>query len=447
MISKSRLKPLTALAFCAVAVPMLIAGCNPSDNPITAAQNGLCCTKFVVGADMTGVDFGLTGQVDGKFKAFAQAGSDLAAVASAALTDVSTACEGIARDVGAASADITTVESMTGDQAAKTQAWCDLAKATITANFSAKGTFGVTAKAEFQPPTCSASVSAQANCEAGCTVSGTCTADAMVSCTGGKLPTVECTGDCTASAMAPSISCTGTCSGMCSGSCTAQANVAVDCTGKCDGDCTVDGMAGSASAVQADGSCSGKCNGTCTASGNAAVACQGTCSGSCDATCSVAPGSAKFECNGTCKTTDGSPPKCEGSAELSCDVSADCKANCQASVSAKAECTPPKVSLALSGTADASVQGQLDIAVASLETNLPQLLVVLEARGKAFTAGISASVDAGGTLTANVGDLSGQAVLCLPPIVSAIASASTNFAAAFQGAVSVTGAVGVPNPS
>src|SRR2546430_782817 len=109
MISKSRLKPITALALCAVTVPLLISACNPSDNPVAAAQNGLCCTKFVVGADMTGVDFGLTGQVDGKFKAFAQAGSDLAAVASASLTDVALACENIARDVGATPAKITTV--------------------------------------------------------------------------------------------------------------------------------------------------------------------------------------------------------------------------------------------------------------------------------------------------------------------------------------------------
>lgn len=440
MMLKNRLKPLSALALTALTIPMLAVGCG-SDNPLSKAQEGLCCTKFVAGADMSGVDFGMTGQVEGQFQALAQATSSLSAVATGSLTDVATACEAIARDVGASADDINTVDSMTGDPAAKTTAWCTLAASTIKASFSASGTFGVTVGIDFQPPVCTASVSAQANCEAGCTVDGKCTADAMVSCTGGKLPTVECTGSCSASAMAPSISCTGTCSGMCTGSCSAQANVAVDCEGKCDGDCTVDGKAGSASGVQADGTCKGKCNGTCTASGSAAVQCSGTCSGQCDAKCDVAPGSAKFECNGTCTKTDGTPPKCEGSAELSCDVSADCKANCQASVSASAQCTPPKVAVSLSGTADAKIQGQLDIAVASLEANLPALLVVVKARGDAFSASVSATSSAAASL--KVGDLNGEAAFCLLPIVNAAGTAVSNFGAALKGAVSVTTSVGV----
>jgi hypothetical protein len=234
---------------------------------------------------------------------------------------------------------------------------------------------------------------------------------------------------------------------MCTGSCTAEADVAVDCTGKCDGDCTVDGMAGSASAVQADGSCKGKCKGTCTASGGAQVACSGSCSGTCDAKCTASGGSAKFECNGTCTKTDGSPPKCEGSAELNCDVSADCKGSCSASVNAKAECTPPKVSLELTGTASADIQGQIDVAISSLEVNLPQLLVVLEARGQTFTAGIGATADASVSLLASPGDLSVTAVACLAPISDAVKAGVVNFTAAFNGALSVGLAIGVPDPT
>ncbi len=440
MMLKNRLKPLSALVLTALTVPLFVAGCS-SDNPLSQAQAGLCCTKFVVGADMTGVDFGMTGQAEGQFVAFAEASSNLAAVASSSLNDVAAACEAIARDVGASADDINKVDAMTGDPTGKATAWCTLAANTINASFSATGSFGVTIGVDFQPPVCTASVSAQANCEAGCTVDGNCTADAMVSCTSGKLPTVECQGSCTLAAMQPTISCTGTCMGSCTGSCSAQANVAVDCTGKCDGDCTVDGMAGSASGVQADGTCKGKCNGTCTASGNAAVSCSGTCSGQCDAECDLAPGSAKFECNGSCTKTDGTPPKCEGSAKLDCNVSADCEANCQASVNASAQCTPPKVGITVSGTASADVQGQVDIAVASLEANLPQLLVVFQARGQAFLDGITATVKAGTNLSP--GSLNGEAALCLVPIGSAIADASTNFTAAFGGAKSVVGAVGV----
>jgi hypothetical protein len=436
---KNRLKPFTALALCAVTVPLLFSACN--SNPLAA----LCCKQFVVGADLSGADFNLKGQVKGQFTAFAQAGSDLAAVANGALGDVSVACENIARDVGASADDIGTVDAMTGDPVAKTKAWCDLATATIKANFSATGKFKAKIGVDFQPPKCSASVSAQANCEASCTVDGKCDASAMVSCEGGKLPTVECTGSCAATVEVPSVSCTGSCTGKCSGGCTAQADVAIDCQGKCDGTCTVDGTANGASGVQADGTCMGKCNGTCSASGNASVQCSGTCSGSCEGTCKATGGGAKFECNGQCDVTAGTPPKCEGSAQLDCNVSADCEANCKASVSAKADCTPPKVAVVLSGSAslDANVQSQLDIAIASIETNLPQLLVVLEARGAAFTAGIQASVDAGATLTGSAGKLSTEAVACLPPIVAAIGSASANFAGAFNGAVSVGGAVGV----
>ena len=206
-------------------------------------------------------------------------------------------------------------------------------------------------------------------------------------------------------------------------------------------------MAGSASGVQADGTCKGKCKGTCTAKGGASVACQGSCSGSCDAKCTAAPGQVKFECNGSCTKTDGSLPKCEGSAKLDCDVSADCQGSCSASVNAKAECTPPKVSLELSGTANVDVQAQIDTAIASIELNLPRLLVVLEARGATFTAGISATADASGSLIASPGDLSATAVACLIPIGAAVSKGVENFAAAISGSLSVAGSVGVPDPT
>ena len=264
-------------------------------------------------------------------------------------------------------------------------------------------------------------------------------------CEGGKLPTVECTGSCEAEVKGGEISCTGGCTGKCTGGCTAQADVAVDCTGKCDGTCTVDGTANGASGVQADGTCMGKCNGTCTASGGASVTCDGTCSGTCDAKCTATSPSAKFECNGKCDVTAGTPPKCEGSAELNCDASVECKANCSASVKAKAECTPPKVAVVLSaaGDLDVDAKAQLDVAVASIETNLPQLLVVFKARGATFAAGIKASYDAGFALSGNLGSLSGEAVFCVPPIVAALDSAVGNFKTALDGAVAVSGSVHV----
>jgi hypothetical protein len=432
-----RLKPLTSLFVTCLAVPVLLTACGENGLPGDPTAD-LCCKDFVVGADMTAVDFGLEGQVAGEFTAFAQAGGDLSAVATGALDDVAIACENIARDLGA---DPTDAEALTGKAA--TTKWCELAAAQISAKFSATGDFSATLDVQFEPPKCSASVNAQASCEGSCSASASC--DAMAEppmCTGGKL-TVECSGSCSGSASA-SVSCTGECSGTCEGSCTAQGGVAVDCQGKCEGTCAAGGM-GNGTGIQADGSCDGTCEGTCTADVDApAVMCTGSCSGKCSAECTAAAG-AKFTCDGTCDG-DFEAPKCEGGKlELACEASADCKANCSASASAKAECTPPSLNIVAmaSGTITADVQAQMDIAIASLKANLPNLLVVVQARGTAFTAGITASVQAGGRLTASIPDLSVKAGACVPAIVAAIASASGNFTAAFEAAGEVTAAANV----
>jgi hypothetical protein len=436
-----RFQPLTSLAFAGLTVVALTSGCNGKD-PLSSATEGLCCKSFSVGADMSGADFGLEGDIKGQFKAFAQAGSDLSVVANGALLDVAASCENIARDLGADPADSDAASAKTGADAVT--AWCDLATAQIKAKFSATGELKATLAVDFQPPVCTASIDAQANCQGSCSVDAKCTADvAPPKCTGGKL-TVECSGSCEGSASA-SVSCTGTCDAKCEGSCTASADVAVDCTGKCDGTCTVDGKATGASGVQADGTCMGKCQGKCTPpTGTASAMCAGTCEGKCEGSCKANAG-VKFTCDGKCTGT-AEAPKCEGgTAEVDCDVDADCKANCSASASAKADCKPPELAITatVKGAVTADAQAQIDAGIASLKANLPKLLVVLKARGASFTAGIKGSVSAGAKITANVGDLSGEAVFCLPPIVGAIGDASSNFAAAFKASGSVVGSVGI----
>jgi hypothetical protein len=89
------------------------------------------------------------------------------------------------------------------------------------------------------------------------------------------------------------------------------------------------------------------------------------------------------------------------------------------------------------------MQAEIDTDIASLKANLPNLLVVLKARGEAFTAGIEGSVKAGVNIGGNVGSLSGEAVFCLPPIVAAIGDASDKFAAAFKASGKVVASVGV----
>lgn len=435
-----RFQPLSALALTGLTVATLTTGCG-EDNPLADAQSGLCCSEFVVGADLTGVDFELEGEIKGQYSALAQASADLAAVASGALTDVGIACENIARDLGAKKADTDAAAAKTG--AAKVTALCNLATAQIDATFGATAEVKGTLSVDFQPPVCTASIDAQASCEGSCTVDASC--DAMATppkCTGGKL-TVECSGSCEAEG-GVDVSCSGTCTGECSGSCTAEAGATVDCEGTCEGSCTVDGTANSASGVQADGTCKGKCEGKCTAKAGAKVDCSGTCEGSCSAKCEAKAG-VKFTCDGKCEG-DFEAPKCEGGkAELSCMADADCKANCSASASAKAECKPPSLNVAydVTGNASADAQVKIEAGLASLRANLPNLLVVLKARGASFTAGIKGTVDASGKIAGNAGDLSVKATACLIPIGSAVAEAAGNFKASLDASVKVAGAAGI----
>ena len=78
MIRFNRFSMPLAIA-AVIAIPVLTNGC--SDNPAAA----LCCTDFKVGADMSGVDFGVNASIKGQFEVFAQASGDFSAVASGML--------------------------------------------------------------------------------------------------------------------------------------------------------------------------------------------------------------------------------------------------------------------------------------------------------------------------------------------------------------------------
>ncbi len=435
-----RFQPLTALAFTGLTVVSLATGCG-EDNPLGSVADGLCCKQFSVGADLSGADFGLEGEVDGQFKAFAQAGSDLAVVANGALLDVSVACENIARDMGADTAKVDAAVVKGGSAGVKDL--CALATGQIKAKFGASGSLKATLAVDFQPPACTVSVNAQASCEGSCSVEGKC--DAMATppkCEGGKL-TVECSGSCAGEANA-SVSCTGSCDAKCSGACSAKADVAVDCKGTCEGTCAAGGMT-KGTGVQADGSCEGTCNGKCTYSAAfEPPKCEGTCEGSCEGTCEAQAG-VKFTCDGKCEG-EFEAPKCEGGElKLACEVDADCKANCSASASAKADCQPPSLAISYKvvGALTADAQVEIEAGIASLKANLPNLLIVLKARGAAFAAGIEASAKAGVKLAEDPGELSGEAALCILPIAGALSEASGNFKASFEASASVVTSVGI----
>src|SRR5688572_30811803 len=144
-------KPLSALFTACLAAPMLLTACGEDGLP---GAGDLCCTEFSVGADLSGVDWGVDASIAGQFSAFAQASADLSAVAAGALADVTVACQNIALDLGADPAD-PSVQDVSGEAAVN--AWCDLAVAQITGKFGASGTLGASIEIAYEPPACSAS--------------------------------------------------------------------------------------------------------------------------------------------------------------------------------------------------------------------------------------------------------------------------------------------------
>lgn len=150
-----------------------------------------------------------------------------------------------------------------------------------------------------------------------------------------------------------------------------------------------------------------------------------------------------MKCDGECKA-DYTPLKCEGGTlKGGCTVEAKCDANCDASVNAKASCTPPAVRIAVTGgvalTGDAAVN--FDRLLNSLEVNLPNVIVALNARGQGFLGSIKASVEGGATIVAD-GKLNAKGGFCVASaIVPAINTAIGNATASLEAAGSLTASV------
>ncbi len=413
---------------CVAAAGLLalsIPSCSSEGSPLSV----LCCTEFKVGADLSTVDFGLRGDVRGQFVAFAQASADLAATATATLHDVQHACRNIAVELGAPEQQILDAESLPDRE--RTAALCRLAVAQIDTRVTARTQVTVA----YKPPVCEISVQAQARCAARCAADGKC--DVRVNppvCRGGKLQ-ISCAGECTAKAGA-TLYCEGSCTGACQGACTAEGGVR--CNGRCEGTCTAEGSP-SGEAFDAQGNCIGTCRGTCEAT-PPGVRCEGFCKGTCDAACR-AEGSASVTCDGQC-SGDWEPIRCEGGTlEGGCDVEASCRANCDASAAARAECRPPEVTVRVDTAVDPELGHYLEV----LESNIPPLLVVLQARGKAFVDLVgNLAASAGSTGAAVIsGDLSARATACLVPIATTIGEAAENARVSLSASAEVLGTLNV----
>ena len=410
MSSSRRFKTPLALA-AVLALPVLMNACT--EDPLGA----VCCTEYKAGAT---IDAKIGGSA--KAQVAVQAVADFQGIASAAITDLTTACRSMAQQLDATKADLDAAEAAGAGKdpseisRAQMNAYCSLAVKVIgTVKASAGGTLTL----DVTPPQCQASVSAKANCQAKCDVSGKCDIKANPpKCTGGSL-SVACKGECTAKAGA-TLKCEGKCSASCKGSCTAQGGV--QCSGKCEGTCKGAAQGGTGAGIKADGTCDGTCEGKCavTAPG---VTCTGSCNGECGGSC-TGTAEASVKCDGECKA-DFEPLKCEGGKlEGGCKVDAKCDGNCDASVSAKAECTPPSVKVTFTGAANIQAAGKLQ---AVFEANLGVVF--------AFQARLEGMAKLTGTITGNADAVVDIKAACIPAVIAAAVSA----AADVQASASATG--------
>lgn len=331
------------------------------------------------------------------------AAGDLSAVARRSFDEVVTACRNLAVDLDASEEAQARVREAGDEEAAS--AWCSLAAAQINGQVRSRAPVVVTVTA----PRCTTSAAAKANCQAICAPGGRCDLEANPPrCDGGK-QRISCRGTCSAQGGAE-LACEGACEGTCQGSCAAPSGVA--CNGTCQGTCEPSPGGG----IQADGTCKGICKGTCSAVAPGTT-CNGTCAGSCRGACK-SQGGVAAQCDGTCQGSFDLLGCEGGKLTLGCAVDPKCDANCDASVAAKAECTPSEI----------SIQGANAIPpkyIASLKRNLPALVLVAQGRGEPFVKTMMATLgDIGGSVTTEESD--SQVFGCLQHLGNQVAAATGN---------------------
>lgn len=365
-----------------------------------------------------GKEFKLKADVAAKIKGGAAAAAEMKELAAKIDGDLKVACGGLAKDLGG-----------TGDY----KDGQDACNAAMKVMGEVKAKMGASAKIalDFEEPKCGMDIKAYGDCSGHC--DATVKPGEVPKCEGGKLQgtcSAKCSGECEMSASAA-------CSGECSGTCDAEikGSCSGTCDGKCDGKATTKGGSGA--------NCAGTCEGKC--SGNVKAECKGKCGGSCKL-------SAAAECKGTCSggcSAEMEAPKCTGKLEPP-KVSAECKAKCDASVQAKASCTPPHLALKITGAADAAAQAKFQAAV---EKNLPGVITVAVGMGKhvgelagsmeAVINGVQAGVSAAGD-PMTVGRLTACVGAPFKGALDAVANvkANVNVSVNVQASASASGSAG-----
>lgn len=389
----------------------LIAGCGTSPEPTSVV-----CTDFRAGADLSGSTFGVTGDLQRSYGAFAQAAGDLASVANTMLRDVGAACQGLAVELGADPADPRTLGLLEPEAV---RAWCKIASERFTKVRPqlARVHFAV----QVVTPKCTVDTTFQVACEARCREVASCTEASTEDrcppegragiCAG------TCTGTCTGSETAPA-ACEGKCGGTCFGTCGKAGQSAASTPSVAAPEPADDAMDCSTGCV-----CTSVCKGDCTAGcelPKGGTPCNATCTGGCSEAL-VAQ---------TC-TMPLAAPTCAG------DV--DCQKSCGASSSARASC--PDGSLAI--IVDESARDDRAIAqiIGAMDRNLPAIFLAARGRAKILADGASDLLDSAGRILQRTEEIGPMGAACGMLIGQTGSEARKNLNAALGGSKDVANAV------
>lgn len=237
-------------------------------------------------------------------------------------------------------------------------------------------------------PRCEVSVDAYGRCAAECDASYT-PGSAQITCEGGELR----------------------------GGCSAQ------CTGHC--------------AVDVNGACEGVCEGSCVGGTASGGACGGTCQGRCVAR---ATGSCGGECRGGC-SAEFTAPRCTGRVTPP-RVNADCRASCDARLSAQASCAPGRAELTITGDVGSNLQEKVARVQAALRGGFSQMLLIHTRVERAASSG-SAVVRSAQDLPSAIGAVGAQVTACAGVAASGLVSSVASINVSMQVSVQVSGSVAV----
>lgn len=330
---------------------------------------------------------GISGSCSGDLGATAGAQKVEAFIASAsafsqAAVDLNRSLRDACMQIGTA-LEIPPSELSGGEGVEGTRSICERASRQLREELTAvRGGANLTVRMDVQPPRCEVSVDAYGRCAAECDVSYR-PGSAEIRCEGGELR-----GGCSAS-------CTGTCAVEVNGS----------CGGSCEGEC---------SATDAQGRCTGTCRGRCVAQAS------GSCSGECRGGCSVA----------------FTEPRCTGRVTPPA-VNADCRAACDARLSAQASCQPGRANLTIDGSVSSDLEARVRRVRAALGSGYGAVLMVRERVEQTARSG-EALARAIATLPSAAQQIGVAAGLCAASSVAAVGQAVASVNVSVQVSVSVS---------